>query len=294
MQDRISPGSGSRCGLCGALGTPWLAKNGYPLFLCKTCKNGYLPKELVPKDLEAMYTKTYFEGEQATGYPGYLADARFVEKNFEDRVRYIESLKPPGKRLLDVGTAFGLLLKVARGMGWDASGVEIAPDCATEAARISGASVACGGFLDVPLSGPYDVITWFDVVEHFRDPVACLARAFDLLSPGGLLVVETGDIDTVLARALGRRWWFIDPPQHLFYFSREGFESLLRSAGFTGEIITKRPTRRVSLTNIAFKLAAGAPDGPLRRAMNRVSRGGLPGAVPLNFWDGILTAARKP
>lgn len=283
-----------RCGICGGEGSPWLEKHGFPILLCATCHNGFVPRHLVPDDLEALYSKGYFEGEHETGYPGYLADAKLVERNFQDRLKYIESLEPPGKRLLDVGTAFGLLLKAAREAGWQASGIEVAPDCAVEAARISGASVACGDFVQTPMVGPYDVITMFDVIEHFRDPAAAVRHAFDLLAPGGLLLVETGDIATPVARALGRRWWFIDPPQHLFYFSRDGFVDLLRKSGFTGEVIIKRPTRGVSLTNIAFKLAGTSPKGAFRTMMNRVSRAGLPGAVPLNFGDGILAAARKP
>jgi SAM-dependent methyltransferase len=96
-------------------------------------------------------------------------------------------------------------------VGWDASGVEIAPDCALEAARISGTSVACGDFVEVPLSGSYDVIVMLDVIDHFRDPRASVARAFELLSPGGLLVIETGDLGAPWARLLGERWYFFDP-----------------------------------------------------------------------------------
>lgn len=286
--------SGTRCGICGGEGAPWLEKRGIPILLCSSCHNGFVPESLVPEDLEALYSKGYFEGEHETGYPGYLADAALVERNFQERLKYIESLKPPGRRLLDVGTAYGLLLRAAREAGYQASGIEVAPDCALEAARISGASVACGDFVHTPVPGPFDIITMFDVIEHFRDPAAAVRHAFELLSPGGLLVVETGDIATPVARALGRHWWFIDPPQHLFYFSRDGFLELLRRSGFTGEITVKRPTRGVSLTNIAFKLAGTSPKGAFREMMTRVSRAGLPGAVPLNFGDGILAVARKP
>jgi SAM-dependent methyltransferase len=283
----------ARCGLCGGSGVPWLEKHGYPVLLCSRCHNGFVPESLVPSDLESLYGKEYFEGGQDTGYPSYLADRKFVEGNFRERVRYIDSLGPPGKRLLDVGTAFGLFLKVALEGGYDASGIEVAPDCAMEAARLSGASVACGDFVKTDLVGPFDVITMFDVIEHFRDPKGAVERACQLLSPRGILLVETGDIATPVARALGKHWWFIDPPQHLFYFSRDGFVELAKQCGFAGEIIVKRPTRSVSFTNIAFKLAGTSPKGPLRDVMTRVSQAGLPGAVPLNFGDGILAAARK-
>ncbi|HVU00435.1 MAG TPA: class I SAM-dependent methyltransferase [Polyangiaceae bacterium] len=282
-----------RCGLCGGTGRPFRTKYGYRILRCASCDNAFVPRSAVPADLESIYGKGYFEGAEETGYPGYLADSKIITRNFRDRLRAIEALHPPGKRLLDVGAAYGLFLKEAREAGWDASGVEIAPDCALEAAKISGAPVACGDFVTVPLEGPYDVIVMLDVIEHFRDPVAVVRRAHELLSPGGLLVIDTGDLDTPWAKLLGDRWYFLDPPQHLFYFSERGLRTVLRKGGFSGEIRRTRPGRRVSLTNISFKLAAGAPKGPLRTGLGRLAKANLPGAVYLNFGDGMLMSARK-
>ncbi len=283
----------SRCGLCGGPGRPFFEKRGIGVLLCEACRNAFVPSSAIPEDLESIYSQAYFEGGEGTGYPGYLADRELLLRNFGERLAFIESSKPPGRRLLDVGAAYGLFLKAARDRGWDASGVELAPDCALEAARISGASVACGDFLHVRIAGPYDVIVMLDVIEHLRDPRAAVARAFELLAPGGLFVVETGDLRAPWARLLGRRWYFFDPPAHLFYFSHDGLTELLRKAGFARDMRVKRAGRRVSATNICFKLAA-ASKGPLKHVLATASQRGLPGSLYLNFGDGMLIAARKP
>ncbi|HEX3595959.1 MAG TPA: class I SAM-dependent methyltransferase [Polyangiaceae bacterium] len=287
------PARMSRCGLCGGTGRPLFVKRGIGVLRCDSCRNAFVPRSQIPDDLESIYSSAYFEGGEATGYPGYLADREILARNFVERLEFIEGARPPGRRLLDVGAAYGLFLKAARERGWDGSGVEIAPDCALEAARISGASVACGDFLDVPLTGPYDVIVMLDVIEHLRDPAAAVARALKLLSPGGLFVVETGDLRAPWARLLGRRWYFFDPPAHLFYFSYRGLTALLRRAGFLPDFRVRRAGRRVSATNIVFKLAAAAR-GPLRNILTAASQRGVPGSLYLNFGDGMLIAARKP
>ena len=54
---------------------------------------------------------------------------------------------------------------------------------------------------------------------------------YDALKPGGLLVLYTGDVDSWLARLLGKRWWWFQG-MHTFYFSKKTCISLLRSCGF--------------------------------------------------------------
>lgn len=287
------PLSSDRCGICGGVGQPFRKKHGFTILLCRKCGNAYVPSSLVPEDLEDIYSRGYFEGEQTTGYPGYLADSELYLQNFRSRLSVLEALPTKGRRILDVGAAYGLFLKVAREAGWDASGVEIAPDCAVEAARISGAPVLCGDFATVPVEGPFDVIVMLDVIEHLRDPVAAMRRAHELLAPSGYLVIDTGDIDTPWSRFLGNHWYFLDPPQHLYYFSRRGLTFALREAGFRGEVRVSRPGRTVSMNNAFFKLTAAMPAGPLKAGVGKIAKSGVPGSVYLNFGDGMLVAARR-
>lgn len=282
--------SDAKCSLCGDSGEQWREKAGFRILRCRGCRNAFLPAPQIPADLEALYSREYFEGDRDAGYPTYLADAPLLERNFAQRVDWLRELRAPG-RLLDVGTAYGFFLAAAAKRGWDAMGVEIAPDCAEEARRMTGAPVVAGDFLEAELEGPFDVITLLDVLEHLRDPVRCLEKARSLLAPDGWLVVETGDIDTPWSRLLGNRWYFLDPPNHLHYFTATGLRLLLQRSGFAGRMRQSRMGRWVSFGNIAFKLAYGLPAGPLRRAALRAARSGLPGAVYLNFGDGLLLAA---
>ena len=283
------------CRVCGSAEVAlWLRKQGFPIYRCRACENAFVPDAAVPADLESLYTPSYFEGGDSAGYPTYPQDAAVLQRNFARRLAWLESLRRPG-RLLDVGAAYGFCLKVARERGWAAMGVEIAAECAAVAERLAGVTVVVGDFSRVDLAGPFDVITMFDVLEHFRDPGASVARARDLLGPGGRLLVETGDLASPWARLLGRSWYFLDPPQHLSYFTASGLARFVEGHGFSGPVRLKRFGRWVSLANVAFKLAHHAPSSTLRRLARGVVRRRLGGAVYVNFGDAmLLVASRSP
>ena len=281
------------CRVCGSAEVAlWLRKQGYPVYHCRACENAFVPDAAVPADLESLYTPSYFEGGNSTGYPTYRQDAAVLQRNFARRLAWLESLRPPG-RLLDVGAAYGFCLKVARERGWTAMGVEIAAECAAVAERLAGVPVLAGDFSRVDLTGPFDVITMFDVLEHFRDPGASVARARYLLAPGGHLVIETGDLASPWAKLLGRVWYFLDPPQHLSYFTAAGLARFVEGQGFSGAVRLKRFGRWVSLVNIAFKLSRHATSPRVRRLAERVVRRGMRGAVYLNFGDAMLLVADR-
>lgn len=281
-----------RCRLCGATAVrPWLEKRAYRIDRCERCGNAFVPDSAVPADLESLYAAAYFDGGEATGYPSYEADGPLIERSFARRMRWLAALAPGG-RLLDVGAAYGFGLRAARAAGFEAMGVEISPEAAEAARRRAGVPVIAGDFLAVDVPGPFAVITMFDVLEHMRDPRACVARARELLAPGGVLAVETGDLASPWARLLGRRWYFLDPPQHLSYFTAAGLLELVRAERLVPTGRMRRFGRWVSFANAAFKLAHNAP-GPIARVFARPSMQRVPGAVYVNFGDAMLLAARR-
>ena len=125
--------------------------------------------------------------------------------------------------------------------GIEAEGTEFSADGAAAVRRALGIPVHNGELTDMGLeAGSYGTLTFWHTLEHMRDPVACMERAFDLLSPGGLLVIETCDHSWPWARMLGNHWYFLDPPQHLFYFSAQGLKRLLCQVGFADMVILNK------------------------------------------------------
>jgi SAM-dependent methyltransferase len=147
--------------------------------------------------------------------------------------RHLPMLPDHGGRLLDIGFGNGAFLKLATEIGWSAEGIDFDPS-AVEAARSRGLEVRCAGVEDLAdePSG-YDVITLSHVIEHVYDPPALLRAICRLLRPGGLLWLETPNLDSLGHIRFGRDWRGLEPPRHLTLFSVDSLRFALTEAGFT-------------------------------------------------------------
>jgi 2-polyprenyl-6-hydroxyphenyl methylase / 3-demethylubiquinone-9 3-methyltransferase len=119
-----------------------------------------------------------------------------------------------GKRAADVGCGAGLLAEPLARLGADVTGIDAAPEN-IEAARLhaEGQGLAIDyrvGSVDA-LTGPYDLVTSLEVIEHVTDSRAFLAGLAGALAEGGLLILSTPNRTTtsrllmiVLGEGLGR------------------------------------------------------------------------------------------
>jgi dolichol-phosphate mannosyltransferase len=194
--------------------------------------------------------------------------------------------------LLDVGCYTGVFMDRARRRGWEVRGLEPSR-WAADVARRRGFPVQ-EGLLAETESPPasFDVVTAWDVIEHFGDPRAEVQRLARLLKPGGLLALSTMDVESGFARLPGPRWpWFMR--MHLYYFSPDTLGALLEQAGL--EVVEVRRHRRIVSARYLLEKAA-AQLSPLSGLLRLAARLPLLGRihVPVNFGDIVNLYARKP
>jgi 2-polyprenyl-3-methyl-5-hydroxy-6-metoxy-1,4-benzoquinol methylase len=185
--------------------------------------------------LEHLYSESYFRSSDsgALGYDDYLADRAKISRTFHRRMREIEQWTGSTGRLLDVGCAAGFSLDVAKKRGWEVEGIEISEFACELGHRELGIDIHCGSLDEADFgSESFDVITMWDYIEHVPDPRRDVAMANRLLKADGLLALSTPDISSLPARISGSRWMGIKHEEHLFYFSRNTIQKLLRICGF--------------------------------------------------------------
>ncbi|NOQ21536.1 MAG: methyltransferase domain-containing protein [Candidatus Aegiribacteria sp.] len=232
------------CILCGSNFSRLLSvQKTWPVVRCSECGLVYLSERPVEKALTDMYSRAYYE-DGDVGYRGYLQTFEKYHdtfmKIFSGRHRDLLH-HARGRRLLEVGCAYGFLLDYLDRRGWDVQGVEISPLSSEYARDILGLDVYTGSVESADLEEhSYDVILLLDVLEHLHRPSDILRRIRKLLSPDGILVVQCPwelyhweEIAEAILR--GKRPGTIEPdsiPAHLYFFQPRTLDAVLKNAGF--------------------------------------------------------------
>jgi 2-polyprenyl-3-methyl-5-hydroxy-6-metoxy-1,4-benzoquinol methylase len=137
----------------------------------------------------------------------------------------------PSGRLLDIGCATGDFLVAGREAGYAVEGIELSGwSCAI--ARSRGLRVHQETLEQFAKRSPgYDVVSLIGVIEHFTEPRREMENIARIARPGAIVVIWTGDASSLLARVLGRHWWYWQG-QHVQYFTHESLRRLVQSSGF--------------------------------------------------------------
>jgi len=142
----------------------------------------------------------------------------------------IEKIKPAKGAILDIGCSAGFFLNIME--GWERYGMEIAEKFGQMAREKIGDNIYIGSFENYPIKENYfDVITLQDVFDHFIDPVENLKKCYQMLKPGGLLVIKAHNISCLYAKIKGVNFYAIIPPVHLFYFNEQSLKYLFNRVG---------------------------------------------------------------
>lgn len=159
---------------------------------------------------------------------GRAADAQ----RFSFPLRLIRKYQQGG-HLLDVGCGVGNFLNQARESGFSVDGVETHAEFRKAAREQYGIEVKTGIFEEMEWpENDFQVVTMWETLEHIYNPKAAIQKAFEILSPNGILAISVPNLAN-LGFLLMREYTGHRGGEHINFFSPATLARMLTDCGFT-------------------------------------------------------------
>ncbi len=138
-------------------------------------------------------------------------------------------------RVLDFGCGWGEFLVMSKLLGFEAYGIERAPD---RQRSLLNQGVVAFPDLEVALqtvAQGFHAATLFQVLEHLEEPLKVLESLRDVLVPGAVLILEVPDCTGATGIRSKADYYNLHPLEHINCFTGESLRKLAERAGFRAE-----------------------------------------------------------
>jgi cyclopropane fatty-acyl-phospholipid synthase-like methyltransferase len=175
------------------------------LWLCKNCKSSFVQNSVSQVDSVRLYT----QGDSEKVW----TKQSFEESRTQPTISKIKKFLSPGAKILDVGCGSGNFLDFAKSQGCITSGVEYSASSLEEIIKNGHL-----GFSNLDrVSGTFDIITAFDVIEHLYDVPGFIKKCRANLTQDGYIIILTGDISCRQSKIAKANWWYVRFPEHIIF-----------------------------------------------------------------------------
>lgn len=219
-----------KCQFCNLKGLRRYRRiDGYDLMLCKKC--GLISTLVTDKNNRNKYIKKQYSNNYSIGYSNNLLK---MQRRYHKYLTLIKKYLLKGK-LLDVGCGTGYFLKYISGVdnSWKLFGVEPNDALRKVAKMNSGLQIKKGNLGNLPFKNNYfDVVTCNDVLEHSIELTKNLKELHRVLKPNGVLLIQSPNYISYMARLTGKNWDWWAVPDHVLHFSYKFLSMALPRNGF--------------------------------------------------------------
>ncbi len=235
------------CPLCESPNTELaFIKHKHRILNCNDCGHLFTGLILTSEKVNEVYSDDYFFGGGA-GYDDYTQQEDMLTKRGEYYADKMNAYMKPGK-MLDIGSAAGFILKGFENKGWEVTGIEPNASMAEYGNKIVGVNVITGTLETIKLEEKYDLIIIIQVIGHINNITSSLNTMLNYLKPGGYVLIESWNKDSITAKILGKSWHEFSPPSTLNYFSKKSLNKMMGRFDFSlvGE---GKPKKKISSTH---------------------------------------------
>lgn len=193
---------------------------GGKLWRCTGCHLVFRYPRLAQETLDELYRQGHSESwsEQAENRADWLLAKGILAEH------------PDIKRVLDVGCFDGRLLD-SLGPRYEKLGIEIHAEAARRA-ELRNVKVIGRDFNELRIhQDSVDAVLAMDVIEHTEDPLEFLAKLAEVVKPGGLILVGTGNSDAPSWRFMGSAYWYCHIAEHISFINPRWADHAARNLG---------------------------------------------------------------
>lgn len=177
----------------------------------------------------------YFNGDptEVFAQPTPLFNERWAFREWLCRHYLIEK-----STVLEVGPGSGVLAQILEKNGFNYTGCEHSPSF-SDYLRDKGLKIYTGAFENSQVTKfkeEFDAIISMHIIEHLPNPQKHLARAYDVVKPGGIMILCTPNSKSIYHKIPYKFASNFDEA-HLFVFSAESITHMARNAGWMVETV---------------------------------------------------------
>lgn len=203
------------------------------LVVCNNCNFSYLNPRIKSEIIYKSYSDNIDEK--------HVSQDRMRYKTFKNSLlKIIDANRIPletKKTFLDIGSASGIFLKVAKDLGFEETGFEPSNWMVKYGENKYNVNIHQGTVEDVKYF-KYDYISFWDVLEHVTNLKQTLEKVDELSKKNTILIINVPDIDSYVSKIMGFRWPFY-LNVHLYYFRKKNLQEVLKNYNF--ELIKSFP-----------------------------------------------------
>lgn len=177
------------------------------------------------EELNKFYSKVYYSRQSKIEktYASLLRDRR---------VCMLMKIKKRG-RILDVGCGDGSFLLCFKKRGWEVYGLDTSETAYKLAKEKLTDNIVNNELENCHFPNRYfDVVTLNHVIEHILNPIKTLEEINRILKDNGILFISTPNIGSLQFKVSREKWFGLDVPRHVNFYTPKTITALLRKNGF--------------------------------------------------------------
>ncbi|MBI4098418.1 MAG: class I SAM-dependent methyltransferase [Candidatus Magasanikbacteria bacterium] len=201
------------------------AKIHFRMVRCTTCGLVRSDPRIDTAKIEELYRGSHFI---------YADETRNLCRTYGHYLSRVNQQVAHRGRLLDIGCGNGFFLEEAQRQGYEeVFGVEPSPEAAAQAPETIRQRITVSMFHpDLFPEQSFDVICFFQTLDHLEDPACVIADCFSLLKPGGVVFAINHNVRSISARVLGERSPIIDVG-HTYLYDKKTIRKLFEKNHYT-------------------------------------------------------------